>query len=147
MASKIAYEKYILPIGALALVYFGGKKLFEVFGIIDDDNDRIKKETLLPGSPFDPTIWQQYGGTWPLTVVQATAYAKTLDSARGGLFNDNEAAVYGVFQALKSKAAVSFLANTFEIIYGVSLAYFLQDFLSDSEFAGIVSIVNALPTK
>jgi len=144
MATKVQYEKYILPVGGLLLLYFGGKKILEAIGILSSDEDKAKEGTLLPGSPFSPNYWQNHPGAWLLTVGAAQAYAQVIYEAKS-IFNDDEAAVYGIFQNMQTQSQVSFLAYQFQSMYGVSLAYFLQNMLSDSEFKGILDIVNSLP--
>jgi hypothetical protein len=74
-------------------------------------------------------------------------YSKIIWDAKGipYLTNDDEAAVYGVFRALKSKTQVSVLAGYFFQKYNKDLKTFLQSFLNQNEFGNVATICNKLP--
>ena len=73
-------------------------------------------------------------------------YSKIIYDAKGipYLTNDDEAAVYGVFRALKSKTQVSVLAGYFFRMYNKDLKTFLQSFLNEKEFGNVATICNKL---
>lgn len=145
MAKTDNYIPYILPIGIIAAVFIGGKKILEAIGVIDDGSEQTKQQAQLYGSAFTPSYYKQKPGALLLTNAAADAYARVIYEAKGGIFNDNESAVYGIFQNLKTKTQVSYLADRFQSLFGKSMVAYLQDFLSDSEFLTLVSIVNSLP--
>ena len=77
-------------------------------------------------------------------MATALTYAKMLKDSKG-VFNDDEAKVYGVFQSLRTKAQISFLAKVFFDVYQQSLLSYLLSFLSDSEMVNVAKICNKLP--
>lgn len=107
-----------------------------------------------PNSPFKPTYWKQFSSfTYALTAQQATDYSETIHGAFG-VFQDDFNSVFGVFSNMRTKANVSFLADTFQQKYGEDLLSFLKDGgglmpwdgLSDAHLKQIVDLVNNLPT-
>ena len=74
-------------------------------------------------------------------------YSKIIYDAKGlpYLTNDDEAAVYGVFRALKSKTQISVLSGYFFMMYKKDLKTFLQSFLNEKEFGNVATICNKLP--
>lgn len=144
MAQKTDYAKYVAPIGGLLLAYYFGSTILEKLGLIKSAAANENESTLLPGSPLYPQFWHSKGGALILTVSAAQAYAELLKKSKG-LFNDDESAVYGVFQNMKTQSQVSFLADTFQSMYGVSLAAYLLSFLDEDEMQKVLAIIKRLP--
>lgn len=142
----------ILAVGGLALLFFGGRAILQKLGIVQTASDQAaametqaQMQQLSTGNYFDPDYWRTGGsGTLLLTVGAAQNYAAILKNAKG-IFNDDEAAVYGVFQSLKTRSQVSFLAMVFFQQYGQSMLGFLQSFLNESEMTTVAKITNKLP--
>jgi hypothetical protein len=79
-----------------------------------------------------------------LTAYGQKLYAKIIYNAKG-LFNDNEAAIYGVFRTLKTKTQVSSLSQGFFDMYKTDLYGFMENFLNLEELGKISEICNKLP--
>ena len=142
----------ILAVGGLALLFFGGRAILQKLGIVETASDQAaaletqaQMQQLSTGNYFDPDYWRTGGaGTLLLTVGAAQNYAAILKNAKG-VFNDDESAVYGVFQSLKTRSQVSFLAMVFFQQYGQSMLGFLQSFLNETEMTTVAKITNKLP--
>ena len=139
----------LLIVGGLLI--FGlsaGKKILEALGLSDDKDDIIKKEALQnmqATNYFDPDFYKKETGAIIITVASAQRLAKIIYDA-DQIINDDEAAVYGVFQSLKTKAQVSFLASIFFMMYKKSLLGYLSAFLDQNEMANVATICNRLPS-
>jgi hypothetical protein len=152
MAKKEINPNTLLAAGAVALVFFGGRAIFEKLGIVkskeeQQTEDEIKNQMLQlsTGNYFDQDYWKKGGaGTLILTAAGAAKYADIIYNAKG-IFNDDEAAVYGVFQALKTRSQVSYLSMVFFQKYNKSLIAYLADFLNKAELATVARICNKLP--
>jgi hypothetical protein len=142
----------ILAVGGLALLFFGGRAILQKLGIVSTAADQAAQletqaqmQQLSSGNYFDPDYWRTGGaGTLLLTMGAANNYADILKNAKG-YFNDDEAAVYGVFQSLKTRSQVSFLAMVFFQKFNVSLLGYLQTFMNDAELTTVAKITNKLP--
>lgn len=138
----------LLIVGGLFL--FGltaGKKILEALGLSPDENDKENAaalSTMQAAQYFDPDFYKKEAGAIILTVAGAQNYARILYDA-DHVINDDEAAVYGVFQQLKTKAQVSFLAAVFFNMYKKSLLGYLSAFLDNNEMANVAKICNRLP--
>jgi hypothetical protein len=138
--------------GGLLIAFLGGKAIFEKLGLVDSAEEKqaeaeIKNQMqqLSTGNYFDPDFYKKGGaGTMLLTMSAASSYAKIIYDAKG-ILNDDEAAVYGVFQSLKTRSQVSFLSEVFFKTYKKSLIAYLMSFLNDSELAIVAKICNRLP--
>lgn len=141
----------IIAVGAIGLVFMGGKKIFEALGLSksadDVEREREIKTQMLDlsaGDYFDPDFYKKQAGSVILTVSSAQKLAQYIYDAKG-FFNDDEAKVYGVFQLLKTRSQVSFLAAVFFSMYKKSLLGYLLSFMNDSEMAAVAKITNKLP--
>lgn len=136
----------LLVIGGFVFVYFAGRKIMQSFGLVSDPTETRNLTQLETENYFDPDYYKQFLANSPLILTDNDTknYIDKLYNAYG-IFNDNEAAVYGVFEALKTKSQVSWLSGKFFIKYGVSLKEYLRSFLNDSEMAKVASIINKLP--
>ena len=152
MAKQEINPNTILAVGGLALVFFGGRAILQKLGIVETASDQAaametqaQMTQLSTGNYFDPDYWRSGGaGTLIITLGAAQNYAAIIKNAKG-ILNDDEAAVYGVFQSLKTRSQVSFLAMVFFQQYGQSMLGFLQSFLNESEMTTVAKITNKLP--
>lgn len=140
----------VLAVGGLGLLFVAGKKIFEALGLSKSGDDKAREEEfkkdqaqLSQQDYFDPDFYKKPGAKL-ITVAVANGLAKKIYDAKN-IINDDEAAVYGVFQALQTKSQVSFLAEIFFNIYGKSLLGFLLSFLNDTEMQTVAKITNKLP--
>ena len=153
MAKKEINPNLILAGGAILLVYLGGRSIFQKLGLVQSDQSaqaaadvQNQMVQLQQGNYFDPDFYKTGGpGTLILTVSAATTLSRILYNSKG-TFNDDEAAVYGVFQQLKTRSQVSFLASVFFNIYKKSLIGYLSGFLNAEELATVAKITNKLPS-
>jgi hypothetical protein len=144
-------SRYLLYGGGLLLLYVAGKKVFQKLGIVETSADvqaaqasaQVDKENY-----FDPVYYDERHKIYTVLSLadQGEAYAKKLYNAKG-IFNDNEADVYGVFRALQAKTQVSLISKAFFRLYGQDLKNYLQPstgFLSTSEWNEVVNIISKL---
>jgi len=141
----------IIAVGAIGLVFMGGKKIFEALGLSKSKDDvererEIKTQMLdlSAGDYFDPDFYKKQYGSTILTVSSAQKLSEMIYDSKG-IFNDDEAKVLGVFQLLRTKSQVSFLASVFFSMYKKSLLAYLLSFMNDSEMAAVAKITNKLP--
>jgi hypothetical protein len=143
--AKQSYDQYIMPIGLLALVFLGGRSILAKLGIVTNPEDSKEMNQLSASNYFDPDFYKAGGaGTKILTNESAQMLVKLLYESKG-VFNDDEAKVYGVFQSLRYQSQVSYLAAVFFAKYKVSLIGFLSSFLNNAELSNIAKICNRLP--
>lgn len=151
MATKQDNSNYLLYGGALVLLYVAGNKIFQKLGIVETAADvqaaqasaQVEKENY-----FDPAYYEDRKKIYTVLSLEdkGVSYAKKLYNAKG-VFNDNEADVYGVFRALQSKTQVSLIAKAFFGLYGKDLKNYLQPstgFLNESEWNEVVNIISKL---
>lgn len=143
----------VLAVGALVMVFMGGKKIFEALGLIKSEDDKKAEEAFLAAQSqlanenyFDPDYFQNKPGAIIMTVASANALAKIIYDAKS-VINDDEAAVYGVFQSLRTKTQVSFLAYIFFKNYKKSLLSYLLSMFNASEMEALARITNKLPAS
>lgn len=87
-------------------------------------------DDLKHNNAFNPEYFK--GKTGLLSGNEAVAQAKIIYNAKG-IVNDDEDAVYGVFNRAKSKAVISQIAMAFQILYKVSMYDYIRSMFSDSE--------------
>lgn len=134
----------ILPFAAIGLLVFGASKLTNLFNFGGTDPKTTAALNQLQNSNvFSPNYYKGFGSAHLLTVASAQNIAKIIYDAKG-LFNDDEAAIYGAFQALSYKTQVSFLAEVFFNQYKQSLYGFLQNVLNETELAQVANIISKL---
>jgi hypothetical protein len=149
--SKQDNSNYLLYGGALVLVYLAGNKIFQKLGIVKSAEDILASQAttqLDKENYFDPAYYEDRKKIYTVLSLEdkGVSYAKKLYNAKG-IFNDNEADVYGVFRALQSKTQVSLIAKAFFGLYGKDLKNYLQPstgFLNDSEWQEVVNICSKL---
>ncbi len=71
-------------------------------------------------------------------------FYKNLEKAKG-LFDDNEAAIYGVFKSFKNQLQLWFFAQFFLKTKGEDLIGYLGEFMNDNELAKLYNIINTKP--
>lgn len=154
-------QKTFLTIGAFALAYFGIiRPILNKLGITNSAAQQlINNQSNLPNNlnPFSPLFYQtneaRNSRALLLTSETANKYADILYKAMGYI-SDDEAAVYSVFRALKTKSQVSFLCDVFQKKYSIDLLEFLKrgknqynaaSGLNSDELKTVIDIVNSLP--
>lgn len=148
--SRNATPLLLLAGGAIA--YFKIlKPILDKLGPGEAHKDDVKQiEQLKSENYFDGDFANELKKTnviLTLTEYGKQTYSKIIWDAKGipYLTNDDEAAVYGVFRALKSKTQISVLAEYFFQKYNKDLKTFLQSFLNQNEFGNVATICNKLP--
>jgi hypothetical protein len=137
----------ILAVGGLLLLYMGGRNILQAFNVVPDqaDRDAASQITMMQRDDyFSPNYYKQFPGALLIRVADANILTKRIYDAKG-IFNDDENAVYGVFQSLKTKSQVSFLASVFYTNYKKSMYGYLTSFLNTKEMANVAAICNKLP--
>jgi len=144
MAKESFNINNVLPFATIGLLVFGAGKLTSLFSFGGTDpKDNAALSQLQNSNVFSPNYYKQFGNAHLLTVASARGLNKIIFDAKG-YFNDDEAAVYGVFGQLTYKTQVSFLADQFFLVYKQSLYGFLQNMFNDKELAQVAIIVNKL---
>ena len=136
----------ILPLGMLVLTYFAGTRILETMGILQSAQGAANQQAGASGNPFSPTFWSAYKGQkYLISTPVADSYAEQIyDSVHAYWFN--EPAVFtGIIQGLKTKSQVSYLCYRFQILYGVGLLPYLQQYLTEAQIAQGVMYANSLP--
>lgn len=62
-----------------------------------------------------------------------------------GIFNDNEDALYNVFQNMKNQVQISYLADTFQKLNNKDMASYIKGFTNEEERAKIFRIIKNKP--
>lgn len=147
MANERIDPNLLLIGGVAAMVLIVGGKITSLFSFgkdsAEDKANAAQLQQLNNSNVFSPNYYKGKSGAPLITVAKAFELGKIIYDAKG-YFNDDEAAVYGVFQQLSYKTQVSFLAEKFFDKYKVSLLGYLQSFLNETEMATVAAIVNKL---
>ena len=147
MANERIDPNLLLIGGVAAMVLIVGGKITSLFSFgkdsAEDKANAAQLQQLNNSNVFSPNYYKGKSGAPLITVAKAFELAKIIYDAKG-YFNDDEAAVYGVFQQLSYKTQVSFFAEKFFDKYKVSLLGYLQSFLNETEMATVAAIVNKL---
>ncbi len=145
----------------MPLLYIGGaivaitivNKILDKLGLMG--SKKRKNEMEDPNSAFKPAYYKNYSSyTYAITTSQAKAFAQTIHNAFG-VFQDDYNAVLSVFNQMRTKCNVSFLADVFIQGYGEDLLNFLTDGggilpwdgLSREHLDEIIDMVNNLPSN
>jgi hypothetical protein len=127
------------------------KKILQALGFWKDADARaLDNISSDPSSFWNPNYWKQTQNySYAIDTATAERYAREIDNALGW-FNDDEAAIIGVFKQLRTKANVSYLAYVYQQIFGRDLfttlrgGYYPYDGLSDAELNSINNYLNSL---
>jgi hypothetical protein len=145
----------------MPFVYIGGfifgitivNKILDKLGLTGSKKRQNEIEN--PNSAFKPTFYKRYTVyTYAITTSQAKAFAYTIHNAFG-VFQDDYNAVLSVFNQMRTKCNVSYLAEIFTQEYGEDLLNFLTDGggilpwdgLSRQHLDEIIDMVNNLPSN
>jgi hypothetical protein len=141
MANK-DYSGYVIPAAAALAILLFGKKLAGVFNVFGDSAaDQANQATITSATNyFSPNYYKSVSGAQITTVSYADAFCKLIYDAHG-LFNDDEAGIYGAFAALHYKTQVSWMAARFFALYQKDLLGYLNSFLNTEELAKVSAIV------
>lgn len=153
MSKKVDYNKLLTG----AAIIFGGLlfyKAFQKFGILPTKTE-IKTDTYLtdPGSYWKPAYYKKTGGRI-LTRQSAETMAKKINSSFTFLYDDS-ARILGIFNQLKAKTQVSYLADVFYQLYNLDLLNTLKvgsdfwpmDGMSESNLKKLIGFTDNLPAK
>lgn len=148
--AKKDYTEFVKPamyLGVAVIAYFGVvRPLFKKFGIIKGEEEK-NVENFKADVAFDPKFWQQTKlPSLGLKKDYAIKLAVRIKDAFG-VTGDDEAAIYAVFKALKTKFAVSQVAYYYNAAYKQDLFNELKDRLSAEEMNTVIDIVKKLPTN
>lgn len=147
---------HLITVGVGAVMFLGFdtiKKLFEGIGFWDSKSDKdIQAEREDPTSPWDPAFAENAPpGAFLLTAATAKNMIDRIANAFGW-FNDDEGAVYAVFNELKTQSELSSLSYHFSRMYRGTLLDWLTgsdepgaDHLSNEEVATINNRIKKLP--
>lgn len=137
----------VLTVAGIGLLIYATKRALVSFGVIDDANVTKPLQILETQDYFNPKYFEQFKNKDVLILKSdyANSLCDIIHNAKG-LFNDDEDAVYSVFEKLKTKSQVSFLALRFNERYNASLKNYLKSFLNNSEMANVANIINKLPS-
>lgn len=129
------------------------KKVLVTLGLAGGRGEKeVTQELQDPGSPWKPAFYKNKPGALILTRAAAEDYAKRIYDALNW-YADDTAAVNAVFNELKTKTQVSFLAEVFMQKYNQDLLTYLQEGsdvfpwngLGDDELRRITNLVDRLP--
>ena len=139
------YSQYILPIGALVIVYLVLKRI----GLVKDTGQEQRQEEQLFKDYFSPTylqrLYQTGGRIQLLTQTNVRQIVKDLYDSKG-VFNDDEQKLYGTIKRFKFKSQVSQAADVFFKTYKKDLARYLSTFLNEQELQRIYNYLDQLPS-
>jgi hypothetical protein len=127
------------------------KKILEALGFWKDQDARqLDAASSDPDSFWNPNYWKKSQNySYAIDTPTAERYARAINDALGW-FNDDEAAIIGIFKQLRTKANVSYLAYVYQQIFGKDLftalrgGYWPIDGLSDAELNSINNYANSL---
>jgi len=124
-------SKIILPLGGLLIGGFAVYKILQKLGIVKTQDD--VKDQVLIDSFEGSNDWFNPSKKLPakaliLTSKYQTLLVKRLWDAKGGLLNDDEEKIYGVFRLLKTKSQVVSLAAAFYVKHKKDLYMWLKSF-------------------
>jgi hypothetical protein len=145
----------------MPVIYIGGfifgisivNKILDKLGLTGSKKRHNEVED--PNSAFKPAYYKRYTSyTYAITTSQAEAFAYVIHNAFG-VFQDDYNAVLSVFNQMRTKCNVSFLADIFFQEYSEDLLNFLTDGggilpwdgLSREHLDEIIDLVNNLPSN
>ncbi len=149
-------SRWIRPVAIGLGIYLAWKHiaspLLESLELKDSAADKTREKT--ENLDYNKDYWNPnfYKTPFPAgikgAVISTRAYmneaVKKLWDATG-VFNDDEQAIYGVFNALKYKTQISFLTDIFFEQKGQNLYQYLRNYLNDSEMDTLLTITNKKP--
>ena len=141
--ANIDYNLIITGAGIFAFFYFG-RNILENLGLVSSRQEQNALNQMATDNYFNPNYWKQQPGALIITESYTRQFTETIYEAYGW-FNDDEAAIYGIFEQMKTKSQVSWLAMKFQEYYNKSLLEYLKSFLNSEELATIATIINKLP--
>ena len=127
----------------LALGGFVAYKALRGLGLIKSSEEKkeekqIKDIDIGKFEPLNPKFWNKLRYEYPKNRVKiisandAEVYKKNI-IASSGIFNDDEAALYKVFNSLPTQSAVSYFADQFSKKTNKDLLTYVTDMLNDNE--------------
>ena len=137
--------------GGAYFIYTVTTKVGEKFGIVKSDTDLAneQKSTGLNSMPqMSPSYLSKLGATKVMKFKNKSTLQNIVASIykSKGVFNDNEAMLYGAFKMITYKTQLAEVSQAFYKDYNYDLYQYLKTFLNDSELALIYDYLNKLPT-
>lgn len=134
----------ILSVGALALIYFGGKALLSATGAIDS-----KYDTQLPKkNGFNPEYYKSNISRVTISTQKALDLAQKIRFASGwsrtylGVpSNDDEEMLLGAIQSAGSEYNLSKVSDVFQKEYQVGMIAWIKDFADNDDTKAISRII------
>lgn len=161
MGSLDPKTKGIVAVGGLLIggylvvqVVSGAKGLLEALGLKDSKEDKEEDRLIENASKypqFNPNYWWEGSSTaakkWLVYKDESAKTAAKKIKNAWGVFDDDEAAVTGVFRNARSKAHVSRIADAYFKLYSIGLFDDLKARLSSTELSDVIRITENLPAK
>ena len=93
---------------------------------------------------FTPNIWKgKLSNVITISAAEAIKRAKVLNDAFGGLLNDKEEQIYGVYRTTPSKASMVKIAAAYWVTYKSDLYQELKSRLDSVEMQEVIKIINS----
>jgi len=130
--------------------YIALKKIGELFGVVKSEDDKKADafrvaDYMAPAYALNLQKQKKKFYGFPNQATTAANIAKRIFESKG-VFNDNEAMLYGALNQLTYKTQISIVAYYFLKAYNKDLAQFLSTFLNAGEMAALYSKFDKLPT-
>jgi len=150
--------KNTLVFGVVALVGFAvykyvsiGSSIAEGLNLKDSKEDKRAKKVVVSFEKsrdfklaFTPGAWKgNFSNVITISPIEAIKRAKVINGAFGGLLNDDEEKIYGVYRTTPSKASMVKIAVAYWVTYKKDLYQELRSRLDDLEMEIILKIVKS----
>jgi hypothetical protein len=109
----------------------------------EKEMQKIVKEIKDSKVIWSTDFWEQYPAK-AYTAQQAKNLAAHIRDSFG-VFNDDEARIFGVFRQIKYQTNVSQISYAYSLSYGRDLHSDLRDYLSEKEMAEVYQIISSKP--
>lgn len=139
----------IFPLAIVVGGFIFGKKLLEILQITDTKEE--KKTTADATALEKSNYWNpafatdtekgKYKTVQLLTSATGNSLAEKIYNSKG-VFNDDEDAIFGVFNSLNYQSQVSSLAGWFYKKYSYDLYSYIKSFFSESELQQLKNIID-----
>ena len=135
----------IFAIGGIAILYFGGRKILQALGVVNDSTDTAAQNFK------DQNFWNYnkfLTDAPPSTLLLSSAFGYNLAEQiynSYGYFNDDEDTLFSIFRNLKTKSQVASLAYWFNKKYNKDLINYISSFLNSSELLALNDIIKVKP--
>jgi len=139
----------IFPVAIVVGGFIFGRKLLEMFNFSDTKEEKkttadasaLEKNNYWNPSWANDTEKGKYKNVMLLSSVTGDKLATDIYNSKG-YFNDDEDALYGVFNALNYQTQVSSLAGWFYKKYKYDLYSYIKSFLNESELQQLKVLID-----